>query len=695
MTRPLKTHLTLTYSALILVFALVLSLFVEQVATERLRAEAGSHLGELAFQIADKLDRGMFERYRDLAVASTVATVTDEEAGLTIRRDWLEKLQSTYPYYKWIGYADLSGTVVVSVNGLLEGQSVAARPWFSGGLKSVFYGDVHKAMLLEQLLPASDEPWRFVDVAVPVRDQAGEVAGVLGSHLSWGWADEVRESVLLSESGQHEGLVLSNDNKVLLGPPELVGKSLDLELLNEPSAKPGHGTERWPDGKRYVSGLVSSEGYREFPGLGWRVLVRESEETAFASIETLRWQILGGGVLLSGLFFVISARQASRIARPLQALTAAADRLQGGAREIEFPAQSDYREGDRLARSLRALLEQFIGHEKELMILNTDLESRVKARTAELEAEISERRRVQAFLERSEASLRTITDSVPALIGYLDRTQSWRFANRAFSDWFHIDPSTLLGRHVARTLTAEEYSFLEPRLLEAYSGQTVRFDAGGTRSTMPAHMDVNVIPDVATNGEVIGVYLVVHDVTTRKEQELLLAREVCHDALTGLLNRKGLNDRLELAVQRAARTGDAIAVMFLDLDRFKSVNDTFGHGAGDLLLKTVSQRLVGTVRATDTVARLAGDEFVVVLEGLTGGKSDAERVAQKLVAAISATLEVAGQEVQPSTSIGIAVDHTGKADAAELMHKADKAMYQAKHHGRNTFRFYQPGASSL
>lgn len=689
MTLPLRTYLTLTYALLILVFALLLSFLVESAANQRLRQQVGDGLGDLAYQIADKLDRGMFERYRDIAVAATMATVGGDGADLSIRREWLEELQATYPYYKWIGFADLTGKVRVSTNGLLENHNVAARPWFTGGLDGVFYGDVHEALLLEKLLPAADEPWRFVDVAVPVRDQAGRVVGVLGSHLSWHWASEVRQSVLLPDTEQvHEALVLSAQNEVLLGPDELVGTVLDLQILQGDLARPQSRIERWSDGRTYLTGAVASKGHRDYPGLGWRILVREPIEVAFASSRTLRWQILGTGALVSGLFFLISWLLAYRIARPLQALTVAADRLREGERELELPEQAGYREGQRLARSLKALHGQFIRHEQELLELNADLETRVKVRTAELEREIGEREQAQRALERSEATLRMVTDNIPSLTGYLDRQRCFRFANRAFGEWTGIEPSAFQGRHVSSFVTPEQYVFLDGYLTSAYAGEYVRADIRGVGERMPGHMELTLVPDRTSSGEVVGVYVTVQDISERKTHALLLAQEVRHDTLTGLRNRKGLGDGLERALQRARRSETALAVLFLDLDRFKSVNDTYGHAAGDELLRSVAQRLLGAVRTTDTVARLAGDEFVVLLEGLVGGAADARRVAEKIIASVAQPHSVGEHRLMTSTSIGVALWTSPQNSAEELMHKADEAMYLAKQAGRNAYRLF-------
>ena len=164
-------------------------------------------------------------------------------------------------------------------------------------------------------------------------------------------------------------------------------------------------------------------------------------------------------------------------------------------------------------------------------------------------------------------------------------------------------------------------------------------------------------------------------------------RLALYDPLTQLPNRKLFNDRLHHALAQAKREQDRVAVMFIDLDKFKPVNDSFGHEIGDLLLMQVAERLAACVRESDTVARLGGDEFVVLLAG--GETEHSERiVAQKIIAALASPFHVAGHELHISSSIGIAVypDHGG--DEKLLLRNADTAMYHAKHGGRSQFRFY-------
>jgi diguanylate cyclase (GGDEF)-like protein/PAS domain S-box-containing protein len=200
------------------------------------------------------------------------------------------------------------------------------------------------------------------------------------------------------------------------------------------------------------------------------------------------------------------------------------------------------------------------------------------------------------------------------------------------------------------------------------------------------HRDVREPDDMLISaaqsiGSQIGQYMV------RKQAEEALQFVAKHDALTKLSNRIMFQDRLELAVARAKRNGSRLAVMFIDMDRFKVINDTLGHEAGDTLLREVAKRLTGTLRTSDTVARLGGDEFVVLLEEVSkpvyvGG------VAQKLIDSLGASFLISGQEYHITASIGISTYPDDSDDIQTLLKNADIAMYRAKEQGRNAFQFY-------
>ena len=192
--------------------------------------------------------------------------------------------------------------------------------------------------------------------------------------------------------------------------------------------------------------------------------------------------------------------------------------------------------------------------------------------------------------------------------------------------------------------------------------------------------DFMITPVRNAAGEMTHFIGVGQDITERKRMEEQLKHQATHDPLTGIPNRVLFEDRLERALLSCRRSGDAVALLFLDLDGFKEVNDSLGHLAGDKLLQTVAERLRRSVRDDDTVARIGGDEFVALLPGV-GTSADAENVARKLLAAIQEPIELEGRSMRPNGSVGIAVSslRTERADA--LRRRADAALYRAKERG--------------
>jgi diguanylate cyclase (GGDEF)-like protein/PAS domain S-box-containing protein len=189
------------------------------------------------------------------------------------------------------------------------------------------------------------------------------------------------------------------------------------------------------------------------------------------------------------------------------------------------------------------------------------------------------------------------------------------------------------------------------------------------------------------NGEVIAATGIARDVTALKVKEAFLSHRALHDPLTGLPNRVLLLDRLESALARIRRHHAHLAVLYLDLDRFKTVNDNLGHETGDRLLQVVGQRLQQTLRPSDSVARLGGDEFAAILNDLHE-PGEAMQVAERLLAVISEPIDLGNSPLVTTVSIGIAAADDGDASAGELLRRADFAMYSAKDHGRARVELY-------
>lgn len=292
----------------------------------------------------------------------------------------------------------------------------------------------------------------------------------------------------------------------------------------------------------------------------------------------------------------------------------------------------------------------------------------------------------QNALAAGEDRLRTITDNLPVLIAYIDREHRFQFANGTYRDWLGLDPASIVGQRVLDMVGPALYEERRINIDRALAGERVDFEVQSTTKGVPRHLQTSYLPDRRPDGSVPGIYTLSTDVTVLKTAEQRMRQLARYDTLTGLPNRLQFEEKLPEAMARCTRSRRPMALMFLDVDKFKTINDTLGHSAGDEVLKEFGHRLVACVRKTDTVARLAGDEFVVILEGLNS-IDEPQFVARKIIATIGGEFQVLGHLLTVSTSLGVVLYEGGDdVSPARLLARADEALYEAKAAGRNTFR---------
>lgn len=206
-------------------------------------------------------------------------------------------------------------------------------------------------------------------------------------------------------------------------------------------------------------------------------------------------------------------------------------------------------------------------------------------------------------------------------------------------------------------------------------------------SWLPVEITLTLVKD--GHGKPQHIQCILRDITARKEYENKLEHQALHDPLTDLPNRILFDFRYREACSRADEDSSQVAVLFVDLDNFKSVNDEFGHAVGDQVLQQLGSRLLRSIRETDTVARLGGDEFVIILENIHH-KGDVERIAEKLIQTIALPVEVEDYQVSVTASIGINICERNELPEIDLVKTSDSAMYLVKEQGKNAFRFYNP-----
>lgn len=300
-----------------------------------------------------------------------------------------------------------------------------------------------------------------------------------------------------------------------------------------------------------------------------------------------------------------------------------------------------------------------------------------------------EKAQIQNRLAHSEQLHRYMVDNSPDLIYILNLKGEFSFVNDSVTKLLGFKKSDLLGKHYSEFIADEdrlkaEYLFNERRR-SSRNNRTIELGLKCNtensskpfeNTTRPIELNSMGIYSIDSSddqgGTYQGTYGVARDISSRKEAEKLITYQAYHDLLTKLPNRAMLRDRLDLAIKQAKRSGETLIVMFLDLDRFKLINDSFGHVVGDQLLVEVAARLKAEIRTGDTLARLGGDEFMLLLPQPTS-RVQAESVAQKLIAGLQQPFFLQGKEVYINVSIGIAVYPVDSSDINTLIKNADMA----------------------
>jgi diguanylate cyclase (GGDEF)-like protein/PAS domain S-box-containing protein len=299
-------------------------------------------------------------------------------------------------------------------------------------------------------------------------------------------------------------------------------------------------------------------------------------------------------------------------------------------------------------------------------------------------------------LELNERRLRAITDNVPVLISHLDSERRYVFANVVHQSWLGKASEQILGKTMEEAFGAEYLAPQREALEQAWRGQASQCEHEIVRKKHTRIVHTTFLPQLR-DGVAVGVYALTTDATTSRLHERSLHALAHTDTLTGLPNRRqfeaalretGLRD----AVDRRSRQGRGTALLYLDIDHFKQINDRHGHAVGDAVLVEFARRLGASVRSSDLVSRLAGDEFTVLLNEV-GGEADLELVARKILASMEAPFALGGCTLRVGISIGAALaGETGPAPA-QLTEAADRALYAAKKAGRNTCAMLRPGGA--
>ncbi len=289
---------------------------------------------------------------------------------------------------------------------------------------------------------------------------------------------------------------------------------------------------------------------------------------------------------------------------------------------------------------------------------------------------------VNLELNASETRMRAITDNVPAFIAQIDLQQQYRFVNQHIGKRYKRAPESIIGMSMRDLRGESMHQALQPHVQKALQGERVRFEASERIDGSVYHYQSSYVPDLDGNGRVQGFYSLSFDISELKRAEAKLAEMARIDSLTGVANRRLFDEELHSALARARRESRPAALLCLDIDHFKAINDQYGHPVGDAVIIAFSKRLLSCVREVDLVARLGGDEFVILIENAQA--HSAETIAEKILVAMRQPIAVEALLLPVSTSIGVAYSRAGSCDA-DFFKLADQALYEAKKAGRNRY----------
>jgi diguanylate cyclase (GGDEF)-like protein len=321
----------------------------------------------------------------------------------------LELLRRTRSHVSWVGLTDAQGRVVEATDGMLVGQDVSARPWFQAARLGPHTGDVHTALLLAQMLPASPrgEPLRFIDFAAPLRDERGQLIAVLGMHVNWEWPQHIIDN-LRSPLALQQGVrvfIFDREGRVIHRPRDVSAAERPLSLQTPAQ---GPSIQTWDDGQAYLTAAVRVAARSPATDLGWTVVTRQPVDEARAGAREAHRAAAVAGALTALLVALLAWGVVGRLTRPLHHIALAARSLRQGQLDTPMPVVDSPREVRELSRALSEMTTTLVNHERELEAANRELEQRVAERTAELTLATDSLRAANARLEQL-ASRDTLT----------------------------------------------------------------------------------------------------------------------------------------------------------------------------------------------------------------------------------------------------------------------------------------------
>jgi len=675
----LRVHLAIIFAITTALLGVTFGIVVGESVSGEMERRIASGLAEVADETGTDIDQEVSARANDLNTAAAALGSQSPEVRAASRQGWVDALQASSGHYAWVAMASLDGRVEsASPTAPAVGEDVSRQPWFDKGRNRVEVIDE-----AADLPAGSTRPG--VVIAVPLRDRDGRVIGVVAAQLGRAWAEWLSAQIPHGENDLTDVDVFVTDSlgRPILGPGPLALAQLPAEL---PSPG-GEGTVvrnglTWADGFQYLTVATARLTARPNSGLGWRVVARREARQAMAPALAIRDRIFAIGGILAVLGAAVGGILAHRIARPLGNLADAAARIRAGELGVQMPQIRYFREVSVLSSALNSMVTSLRRNEARLAVLNAGLERRVAERTAEIV-------RAHDQLVDREGKLGAVIETAIDGVMIIDANGLIETFNRACEQIFGWQADEIIGQSVM-LLVPEDVLDLQHRQPSGAGAESQRLldgVVGQTRTVQGVRLDGALFPlEVALSqtdhaGKVVYV-AILRDITAEvaaRERMFTLATQ---DGLTGLRNRRYFMEGAEAEFARGRRHQRSLALLIIDADHFKQVNDTFGHNAGDAVLRRLAEMCRVNLREIDLIGRIGGEEFAIAMPeaDLDAARTAAERIRSCLA---DQTVMVDGEGVRFTVSVGIAMAEERDNSIDDLMRRADQALYQAKHAGRN------------
>ena len=654
----LKARMSVVVFLMVLGAVALLALATLAMAERDMRGVTGQQQYVSLASAAVFIDEGLAAKRNVLRVVADSMAAQDLGDAASLQR-FLSAQTVMGKEFFTAGLVDLDGSLLASMGPVKPrtGMNLRDRPYFTQTV-------AQKRSVISEPLQGSISGMPIVVVTQPVFDARGQVRFVLAASVNLRQPDFLGRLSALKPGSEgylyimtETGIIVEHPNKSRIMQRIGAARTLSIPTRTALQGFEGSMTGTTSDG---VDALFA---YRRIASTGWILASVYPTREAFAPLRAVRSKILLAALLLAALAGLAGWRVVLRLLRPLE--------------------------------RLRSQVHQIRRHRLGIEALQIERRDEIGDLSRDFYTLVAERELAETQTRDSERRLKLLTDHVPVVIVYIDRDHRYQFINATFEKWFGISARDGMLRSISEVLGEEAYQLREQYLRRAFMGEEVEFeftvdDGAPERAGNGRAFQTSYVPDIDDHGVVIGVYGLIHEITKVKAVHSALQFAAATDTLTGIANRRRFDEHLAKSMARAQAMGAPVALAYLDIDRFKAINDSLGHKAGDEVLKEFAQRLQRSVRASDLVARLAGDEFVIVFEGVKSA-AEVRQIGAKIIAAVRAPFLLSGGPLSVTTSIGIALHRGGELTPEQLLNLADQALYRAKDDGRDGVALAESG----